>query len=395
MVSRFLLTALSLLSSSNLVSSLTVTQADFSALAASLVTANSGLTLLSGSFSGNAAQAGTYTNGPQSLADGVVLSTGDAKNAALPKTSDANSRYMGGGSPLCSAIAEGDFRDAAVLTLNLAIDKTKYNGVSLSFIFASEEFPAWVGSKYNDVLGIFVNDKNVALDSAGQRVAINNGFFSSANVVTNDDSAYGGSTQKLIANTPVAAGVSTVKLEIVVCDNADQDVDSAVFLTGLKGITCEGNCDGIAVLPSSTSSTLSTSSTSSTSSTTSTTSTTSTYPSSTSTTSTSIASSTSAPVPSVNPKCSHDNCLRGLLFKNGVFFTAAYEACKTALPTITVLRSGTATQTITGPANLPTNANVCDGQGIERRLPRYISACGCASVFPVTTTIIASATMAR
>ncbi|ORY78536.1 hypothetical protein BCR37DRAFT_405364 [Protomyces lactucae-debilis] len=337
-----------LVSSASLVSSLTVTQADFSALAARLISANSGLTLINGTFTGVPTQAGTYSSGPQGIADGIILSSGNAIDASKPKSSDASTNEIGAGSALCSAVGSSSYFDAAVLTLNLLVDKTKFNGLSVSFIFGSEEYPVYVGSSFNDVLGIFVNGKNVAMDNVGKPVTINNGFFASDQVATNDDSVYGGSTPILTANAPIDVGVSTVKLEIAVCDAADGALDSAVFLTLVKGIACQNNCEGVAVVaPTST---------------------------------------TPAPLPTINPKCARDNCLRGLLLKNGNFIESNYNDCKTALPTITVIPGPTSTQTITGPASLPTNANVCDGQGVEKRLARYISACGCVSVYPVTTT---------
>jgi hypothetical protein len=341
--------------SAHIASSLTVTQADFAALAARLIAPNSGLTLIDGSYTGSPLAAGTFdAPGPQGLAAGIILSTGRVVDATLQKSQFSSTGFALPGSDLCNAIAPGvSSRDAALLTMNLAIDKTKFNGLSMSFIFGSEEFPNYVGDSFNDVLGIYVNGQNVALDSAGKAVAINNGFFASDKVVTNDDSVYGGSTPILSVNAPIAADASTVKLEIVVCDSGDTAYDSAVFVTLLKGVACSGPCDGVAVI------------------------------------------ATSAPSPvatGVNPKCNRDNCLRGLFYKNNNFLTAAVADCQTALPTVTVI-PGSVTQTITGPAALPTNANVCDGQGSDKRLARYISACSCASVSPVTTTAAATMTI--
>ncbi|ORY80514.1 hypothetical protein BCR37DRAFT_388218 [Protomyces lactucae-debilis] len=85
----------------------------------------------------------------------------------------------------------------------------------------------------------------------------------------------------------------------------------------------------------------------------------------------------------VNAKCNRDNCLRGLFGSNAANNQANYNACFTALPTITI----SAGSTITGAAALPTNAGVCDGQGADKRQSRYISACACMGVVPTTTTI--------
>jgi hypothetical protein len=128
------------------------------------------------------------------------------------------------------------------------LTEIKFNGLSMSFIFGTEEFPFLKETKYNNVLGIYVNDQNVALDGAGRAVTVNNGFFSSDNVVTGDDSVYDGSTPILSVNAPLAAAASTVKLEIVICDSGDSRADSAVFVSMLKGVACSGQCDGIAVI---------------------------------------------------------------------------------------------------------------------------------------------------
>lgn len=175
---------------------------------------------------------------------GIVLTTGYAKEAEGP-----NSGIVSKG----GADWTGD-NDAIVLagtsTHNVTIFEFDFvpqgNEISFNYIFASEEFPVFACSTYNDVFGLILsgpgitNDpglsgKNIALLPNGLPVTINNvndrfcgddtyyvgGPFNSIE--------YGGMTAPMTAYSQVTPG-QTYHIKIVVADAVDRNYDSAVFL---------------------------------------------------------------------------------------------------------------------------------------------------------------------
>lgn len=113
------------------------TSGDGAVLAAAALGDNTGLTLISSSYTGSPLAAGTYVFGPLGIHDGVILSTGHAGDAPHPESA-ASTNFQEPGSALCGA---GGFHDAAVLTLEVATSST-IDGLSVSFIFATGEYPA-------------------------------------------------------------------------------------------------------------------------------------------------------------------------------------------------------------------------------------------------------------
>lgn len=120
------------------------------------------------------------------------------------------------------------------------------NEISFNYIFASEEYPDFTCSDYNDAFAFIIsgpgitndpgiNGKNIALLPNGDPVTINN---------VNDDVCgdptyyvagpfanieYGGRTTPLTASSPVVPG-ETYHIRLMVGDASDTQYDSAVFL---------------------------------------------------------------------------------------------------------------------------------------------------------------------
>jgi hypothetical protein len=111
------------------------------------------------------------------------------------------------------------------------------------YVFASEEYPEYVGSAFNDAMAIFVNGKNCArVPGTDDPVSINtiNAERNSTYFVDNTSGASGfgtsmdGLTVPLECTAPVQIGKpATVK--ITVADASDRIYDSAVALLD-KGI---------------------------------------------------------------------------------------------------------------------------------------------------------------
>src|SRR5690606_139221 len=131
-----------------------------------------------------------------------------------------------------------------------------------NYIFASEEYPEWACSQYNDVFAFIIsgpgieNDpdlsgKNIALLPNGLPVTINNVNDQECGDDTYyvggefQDIGYDGRTTPLTAFSEVIAG-ETYHIRLLVADSGDERYDSAVFLEagsfdlGLNIVDAEG-----------------------------------------------------------------------------------------------------------------------------------------------------------
>ena len=220
---------------------------DANALASAIVgSAGTGITITGVTYTGASTAAGTYTAGPLGIGDGALLTSGDAV-VALPPSNSGSSGVSHGldGDPLCDSLtAPYPSRDASKLVITFDLD-AGYDGVSLLFIFGSEEYPEYVGSSYNDVFGVYLNDTQVAFDASGAPITINGPFFSGGSVVVAPatETEYDGSTPILQTKAPLAGGSTGNTLVFIVCDAGDYVLDSGAFISGLIG--CIGDdCSG-------------------------------------------------------------------------------------------------------------------------------------------------------
>lgn len=138
-------------------------------------------------FSGNeSVQIGYFNNNGISdfpISEGIVLSTGNVVDAMGPNTATNITTEVDGyvSDPQLASIATGDIYDASVLEFDFI---PAGNTVTFSYIFASEEYPEYACSEYNDVFGFFVtslendgigyDNQNVAVLPDGSAVSINN-----------------------------------------------------------------------------------------------------------------------------------------------------------------------------------------------------------------------------
>jgi len=130
-----------------------------------------GLSNFSVSITGNSAAFGTFTNDPFGLRSGVVLSTGkvadipgkNRKDNFMTKDSDLNTDFG----------AKGEQGDLTQLNLSFFADSTVQK-LFFEYVFASEEFPEFGGSQYNDDFELLLNGTNLAKLSDGKTVTINN-----------------------------------------------------------------------------------------------------------------------------------------------------------------------------------------------------------------------------
>ena len=89
--------------------------------------------------------------------EGIFLTTGDVDLAKGPNKSEFTGNYNHmAGDEMLETIAYGNTYDAAVLEFDFV---TASDNLMFEFVFCSEEYDEYVGSKYNDVFGFFVNRK--------------------------------------------------------------------------------------------------------------------------------------------------------------------------------------------------------------------------------------------
>ena len=197
-----------------------------------------------GSFDGTGSNIG--------LGSGVMLSTGDVAEAENPGIFTANgfkaeTDLSSPGWPDLTALVGITTEDAIVFEFDLV---PLCDTISISYVFASEEYEEFVGTSFNDVFAFFISGpgivgtQNIALlPGTNTPVAINN-----VNHLINSQfyrNNYSGTTHMFDGFTVPLQAVSAVTpcesyhIVIAIADVNDGDWDSAVFLeTG--GITCEG-----------------------------------------------------------------------------------------------------------------------------------------------------------
>lgn len=209
-------------------------------------------------FSGGAAALG-------GLNSGILLTTGTASNVAGPAVNNTGNNLsynaLAPGSTLGNGLAGGTTFDGCYITFLIT---PNCSTLSLSYVFASEEYPEWVGTTYNDVFGFMIsgpnpsgpvyNNRNLALlPGTSTPVTINNVNATSNSAYYIQAPAgleYDGRTTVMTASTAVVP-CQTYTMTIGVWDDGDGSFDSGVFLD-VNGLSCAGNPTLTAVVTPST-----------------------------------------------------------------------------------------------------------------------------------------------
>lgn len=212
-------------------------------LTAALLGSNPGLLIRSSSLQycslGAIVSCGTYTNesGTYGIGPGVVLSTGDVSCDGDGPEADLSLGY--------SLLPEPSTNElmAQVTALPYHLDCTRldivfdlapgYDAISIDAVFASEEYPRYQFTGYNDGLGIYVNGQNIAT-IGGQCVNINN-----PEVVYMDGTGFNGvlapgGVPLLRFSKHLGAGAQFNTLTIVIGDASDSILDTGAYLSNLR-----------------------------------------------------------------------------------------------------------------------------------------------------------------
>jgi len=257
-----------LLAYKNIFSQITITQNN-SATALAQSIAGPGIVVTNATINCATSGLGLFSNGSSGagnvgISNGVLLTTGnvtDAAGAASGTVSIDNTIYTGtpGADPDLLTIAGF----ASINTCKLEFDLTPVcANLSINYVFASEEYPNYVCSNFNDAFGFFISGpgivgtQNIAIiPSTTIGVAINSinngipGIFGTAGGCTSTSYTglyvdntngtqieYNGFTIPLTASATVTP-CQTYHLKIVIADAGDALYDSGVFIQQ-DGITC-------------------------------------------------------------------------------------------------------------------------------------------------------------
>lgn len=206
-----------------------------------------GVTIQNVTYSGSTLASATYTGGAGNVGfDGIVLATGNATGAAGPNDFFTSTNLGTPGDANVQAVAGVPTFDAAVLSFEIV--PASGDSVYFEYVFASDEYPIFVGGGFADGFVLLVNGQNCAVVgdppvpitintiNAGSNASLfrNNGPPGTIDIEAN------GLTTVLTCRAAVNPGVpNTVKLAIA--DGGDASVDSWVFIkTGSFSTTPPG-----------------------------------------------------------------------------------------------------------------------------------------------------------
>lgn len=205
-----------------------------------------GVTVVSASYTGAPASSAIYSYGDSRSPDatpsdtGVILSTGNAASFTNSRgdvnTSTSTTTNTTGvdNNADFNALAGGHTYDAAWLNVDFI---PTGNLMTISFTFASEEYPEYVNSIYNDVVGVWVNGSPVQVNLSTDTTSINsiNGTNNENLYISNTNDAYNtemdGFTVTMTLTFPVNVGaLNTIRIGIA--DVGDSSYDSNLLIAG-------------------------------------------------------------------------------------------------------------------------------------------------------------------
>ncbi len=189
----------------------------------------------------------TYTGADLGIAQGVILTSGDANLAIGPNNDGGVSLGNAGvGNQLLDDILSPIFsQDACVLEFDFQPTGTQ---ISFNYRFGSEEYLEFVNGGYNDAFGFFISgpgyatptniaiipSTNIPVTIDNVNTFVNSGYYwdnGDGFVTGGTDLQYDGFTTLLAAKAAVQP-CSTYHIVLVIGDAGDDALDSGVFLEG-------------------------------------------------------------------------------------------------------------------------------------------------------------------
>lgn len=184
--------------------------------------------------------AGGIAGMPISGPSAVLLSTGDSRIITSLNDSGDAGHDLGG----ASQRGDTDF-DVTVLQVDFVAPSTVNCLTGIDFRFLSEEYPEYVGSRYNDAFiaeldqttwttsgSDIIAPDNFAFDPVGSPITINAAGTTSMSAEAANGTTFDGATPLLTAATPLSPGPHSLYLSIF--DQGDKILDSAVLVDNLR-----------------------------------------------------------------------------------------------------------------------------------------------------------------
>lgn len=189
----------------------------------------------------------TSTTSNIGLGTGILLTTGSISNANGPNNNSGITTENGGaGDTDLDALSGTNTEDACSLEFDLVPSCDEFK---LRYVFASEEYPEYVGSTYNDIFAFFISGPGITgtvniatIPNTSTPVTINNvnSTNNSQYFVDNKNGKtveYNGFTKPLTASIKVIP-CSSYHLKMAIADVGDGKYDSGVFIEA-GSITCD------------------------------------------------------------------------------------------------------------------------------------------------------------
>lgn len=216
-----------------------------SALAMANEIFGAGVTVVGASYTGPSSSSAIYSRGELAAGvtpspTGVILSTGDVRNftqsSGDPNRSTGTSSNTSGvdNNSQFNAIAGTRTYDAVWMDVDFI---PTGNQMSIQFVFASEEYPEYVNSQFNDVFGVWVNGNYVPIEVGTGRTSVNNiNSLTEQNLVISNtgdgfNTEMDGFTVSLTLTMTVNPDVVN-SIRIGIADASDANYDSAVLIAG-------------------------------------------------------------------------------------------------------------------------------------------------------------------
>ncbi|RUL86751.1 DUF4394 domain-containing protein [Tautonia sociabilis] len=230
-----------------------------SRLASALAVPGTGLAidLPASTYLGGFGQAGyssgfSLTDGTSSVAipAGIVLTSGSSRFASEPNASPTRGASLNRpGDSAVTDLISLDTHDANSLTIRFTADPGILS-VQFQLVFASEEFFEYVNRGVNDTFAAFLDGVQISTDRLGRPLTVDNNFFllNNSGNTTDPNTAgttpvnfafqtqYDGLTPLLVTEAALNPNVAVHTLTLTIADAGDGVLDSAVFLSRLRGL---------------------------------------------------------------------------------------------------------------------------------------------------------------
>ena len=196
--------------------------------------------------------------------EGIILTSGKAINAIGPNSSGSTGFDNNGPSdPDLQQMANYSIQDACILEFDFV---PQDNQMRFKYVFASDEYPEWVGSSYNDAFGFFISGPGISGDFSNNSDNIARIPLTNPPVYVTINNVNGGSYPQYYVNneggqtieydgfTTVLTAVAdvipceTYHIKLAIGDAGDGDYDSGVFLKANS--FSSGGIGGMVAFPS-------------------------------------------------------------------------------------------------------------------------------------------------